>query len=115
MRKNLKKKQFLQCTIPSLHWCMGHTAWAPEGREGRYQAGPKGRSLEVGARRAPRLLVFVYFKFHFTLNRFFADKDQIFDKYGLGVFFPDFVRVFHLSKQDFLMWILSGCPIAVIL
>ena len=26
-------------------------------REGRYQAGPKGRSLEVGARRAPRLLV----------------------------------------------------------
>ena len=25
-----------------LHWCMGHTAWAPEGREGRYQAGPKG-------------------------------------------------------------------------
>ena len=36
---------------------MGHTAWAPEGREGRYQAGPKGRSLEVGARRSPRLLV----------------------------------------------------------
>ena len=33
---------------------MGHTAWAPEGR---YQAGPKGRNLEVGARRAPRLLV----------------------------------------------------------
>ena len=26
---------------------MGHTAWAPEGREGRYQAGPKGRNLEV--------------------------------------------------------------------
>ena len=48
--KNLKKKQFLQCTIPSLHWCMGHTAWAPEGREGRYQAGPKGRNLEVGPR-----------------------------------------------------------------
>ena len=36
---------------------MGHTAWAPDGREGRYQAGPKGRSLEVGARRSPRLLV----------------------------------------------------------
>ena len=36
---------------------MGYTAWAPEGREGRYQAGPKGRSLEVGARRSPRLLV----------------------------------------------------------
>ena len=37
--------------------CVGHTARAPEGREGRYQAGLKGRSLEVGARRAPRLLV----------------------------------------------------------
>ena len=30
---------------------MGHTAWAPEGREGCYQAGPKGRNLEGGARR----------------------------------------------------------------
>ena len=39
---------------------MGHTALAPEGREERYQAGPKGRSLEVGARRAPRLLVHIY-------------------------------------------------------
>ena len=44
-------------TIPSLHCCVGHTAWAPEGREGRSQAGPKGRQLEVGARRAPRPLV----------------------------------------------------------
>ena len=26
-------------------------AWAPEGREGRYQAGPKGRNLEVGPQR----------------------------------------------------------------
>ena len=42
-------------TIPSLHYCVGHTAWAPEGREGRYQAGPKGRNLEVGAQRAPTL------------------------------------------------------------
>ena len=41
----------------SLHRCVGHTAWAPEGREGRSQAGPKGRKLEVGARRAPRPLV----------------------------------------------------------
>ena len=40
---------------------MGHTAWAPEEREGRYQAGPKGRSLEVGAQRAPRLIVSLYF------------------------------------------------------
>ena len=40
---------------------MGHTAWAPEGREGRSQAGPKGRKLEVGARRAPKLLVLWYF------------------------------------------------------
>ena len=30
-----------------------------EGREGRYQTGPKGRNLEVGARRAPRLLVII--------------------------------------------------------
>ena len=29
--------------------CLGHTAWAPEGREGRSQGGPKGRRLEVGA------------------------------------------------------------------
>ena len=40
--------------------CVGHTAWAPEGREGRSQAGPKGRRLEVGARRAHRLLVILY-------------------------------------------------------
>ena len=30
-------------TIQSLHCCVGHTAWAPEGREGRSQAGPKGQ------------------------------------------------------------------------
>ena len=41
---------------------VGHTAWAPVGREGRSQAGPKGRKLEVGARRAPRLLVSSYDK-----------------------------------------------------
>ena len=29
---------------------VGHTAWAPEGREGRSQAGPKGQKA---ARRAP--------------------------------------------------------------
>ena len=40
------------------HICTGHTAWAPEGREGRSQRGPKGRKLEVGARRASKLLVF---------------------------------------------------------
>ena len=39
---------------------VGHTAWAPEGREGRSQAGPKGRQLEVGPRRGPRLLVHIY-------------------------------------------------------
>ena len=33
--------------IPSLHCCVGHTAWAPEGREGQSQAG----QLEVGAQR----------------------------------------------------------------
>ena len=37
-----------------------HTAWAPEGREGQSQAGPKGHKLEVGARRAPKLLVCSY-------------------------------------------------------
>ena len=31
-----------------------------EGREGRSQAGPKGRQLEVGPRRGPRLLVGIY-------------------------------------------------------
>ena len=36
--------------------CVGLATWAPEGREGRSQ-GPKGPQLEVGARRAPRLLV----------------------------------------------------------
>ena len=36
--------------------CVGHTAWAPEGRKGRSQGGPKGHRLEVGARRAPKLL-----------------------------------------------------------
>ena len=40
---------------------VGHTAWAPEGREGRSQAGPKGRQLEVGPRRGPRLLVYIFF------------------------------------------------------
>ena len=38
---------------------VGHTASAPDGREGQSQAGPKGRQLEVGPRR---LLVFSYFK-----------------------------------------------------
>ena len=38
-----------------------HTQLAPEGREGRYQAGPKGRNLKVGARRAPRLLIYMFF------------------------------------------------------
>ena len=37
-------------------------AWAPEEREGRSQDGPKGLQLEVGARRAPRLLVCYIFE-----------------------------------------------------
>ena len=45
--------EFLELTIPSLYRCVGHTAWAPEGREGRCQAGQKGRNLEVGPRRGP--------------------------------------------------------------
>ena len=39
---------------------VGHTAWAPEGHEGQSQKGQKGLKLEVGARRAPRLLVLLY-------------------------------------------------------
>ena len=40
--------QQLEYPIPvhSLHPCVGHTAWALEGREGRCQAGPKGRYLD---------------------------------------------------------------------
>ena len=38
---------------------MGHTAWA-QGRKGQSQRGPKGGKLEVGARRAPKLLVYIY-------------------------------------------------------
>ena len=30
-----------------MHWCVVHTAWAPEGRKGQSQASPKGRQLEV--------------------------------------------------------------------
>ena len=55
---------------------MGHTAWAPEGREGRYQAGPKGRSLEVGARRAPRLLVHIYLYHIFYIYLSIANKGR---------------------------------------
>ena len=43
---------------------VGHTAWAPEEHEGQSQAGPKGRQLEVGSRRAPTLLVYIYFISH---------------------------------------------------
>ena len=53
---NLSEK-YANDTIQWPHRYMGHTAWAPEGREGRSQRGPKGRKLEVGARRAPKLLV----------------------------------------------------------
>ena len=37
--------------------CVDQTAWAPEGHEGRSQAGLQGRQLEVGAQRSPRLPV----------------------------------------------------------
>ena len=39
------------------HICMGHTAWAPEGREGQSQADPKGPKP---TRRASKLLVHTY-------------------------------------------------------
>ena len=51
---------------------MGHTAWAPEGRKGRSQAGPKGRDLEVGAQRASRLLVKRNTKEIFSKEEFFC-------------------------------------------
>ena len=60
-----KQKKILQCTMSSLHWCMGHTAWAPEGREGRSQAGPKG------PKPAPRLLVYKYFSWFFSSCKLF--------------------------------------------
>ena len=55
--------------------CVGHTAWAAEGREGWSQAGPKGHKLEVGARRAPKLLVWGIF-----------GKLEVFDNFGHGQF-----------------------------
>ena len=49
------------CAIDQQLWIWGRASTGAcvtrPGREGRYQAGPKGCSLEVGARRAPRLLV----------------------------------------------------------
>ena len=53
-KKNTKNTKIRPCPMQR---CVGHTAWAPEGREGRSQGGPKGHRLEVGARRAPKLLV----------------------------------------------------------
>ena len=45
----------------SMQRCVGHTAWAPEGPK----AGGKGRQLEVGAQRPPRLLL-SYIAFPFS-------------------------------------------------
>ena len=67
MKKNsLKKIKFSNALS---HHCTD--AWVtrperPKGREGSYQAGPKGRSLEVGAQRAPRLLVLHIYATHFS-------------------------------------------------
>ena len=39
-----------------------HASWSHlRGSQGRSQGGPKGRKLEVGTRRAPKLLVYLYF------------------------------------------------------
>ena len=40
----------------------------PEGREGRSQADPKGRQLDVGAQRAPRLLVVIDIAFGISIG-----------------------------------------------
>ena len=62
-------EKYANDTIQWPHRYMGHTAWAPEGREGRSQRGPKGRKLEVGARRAPKLLVCIYLYWINTICR----------------------------------------------
>ena len=53
-----------------LQRCLGHMAWAPVGCEGRSQAGPMGRQLEVGAQRAPDLdfLSLTYFDMEAALR-----------------------------------------------
>ena len=58
----MKCKPVLWC-YPVMDGDVGHTAWAAEGREGQSQAGPKGRQLEVGPLRGPRLLVILYIRF----------------------------------------------------
>ena len=52
-----RPSNYPQAKALSNHYCVGHMAWAPKGREGRSQASPKGHQLEVGAWGAPKLLV----------------------------------------------------------
>ena len=52
---------------------VGHTTWAPERREVRSQAGPKGRQLEVGPQRGPRLLVLYIYR---ILNIFNSSAER---------------------------------------
>ena len=65
------------CAIDQQLWIWGRASTGAcvtrPGREGRYQAGPKGCSLEVGARRAPRLLVYTY-----ILSRFLGSLTALF-------------------------------------
>ena len=65
---------------------VGQTAWAPEGREGRSQAGPKGEGPP-----ARRLLVIEYL--------------DIFNGYPFGYFQGDFLQSLHgqmfpISQED---------------
>ena len=48
-----------------MNHCVVHTVWAPEGRKGRSQAGQKSHQLEVGGRRARKLLVTYISIFYF--------------------------------------------------
>ena len=51
-----------------MHCCVGHTARAAKGREGRCQAGPKGCYLEVGPCRAPKTSIFFNILMEFFLD-----------------------------------------------
>ena len=55
---------------------VGHPAWAPEGREGRSQAGPKPRQLEVRLRRGSRLLKYSKFISWIILVKLMADMGE---------------------------------------
>ena len=94
------------CAIDQQLWIWGRASTGAcvtrPGREGRYQAGPKGCSLEVGARRAPRLLVYTY-----ILSRFLGSLTALF----ICSFFWEFLLVaaLHAARVE---WKYSKCCFA---